>query len=355
MTFKDIIGQEKAIELLKSYIREGRPHHSYLFWGPKGVGKTTCALNFAKLLNCESPSPDGEPCDACRSCRAIEKGYHPDVQLVPLSEDKRELGIDEIREMRQSAYTSTVWGRWKVYIIERAELLTREAGDALLKILEEPPEHCLFILIAPNVGDIPPTIASRCQIIHFPPIRKELIVNFLKKHHNLGEDLAYSLASLAEGRPGYAITLAMNEKMRKAREKVLQLLIEMPFNPDYALRAAQRISQIANQMEEQEAVDIGETAEEEKMDEKSRIQQCLLFASSFFRDLLLLRLSGEESLLVNYDKREGLKRIYKNYSLTFLHSALNALQRTYRLLQPGSNVNQRLALEVMFLDILGGK
>lgn len=364
MAFKDIIGQEKAIELLKSYIKEGRPHHSYLFVGPKGVGKTTCALNFAKLLNCEHPSEDDEPCDNCRSCEAIDKGYHPDVQLVSLPEEKREIGIDEIREVRQSAYTSAAWGKWKVYIIERAEVLTREASDALLKILEEPPERCLFILLAPNVGDVPPTIASRCHIVHFPPVKRELIARFLERYQDLGRESAYSFASLAEGRPGYAIALAMNDKMRKAREKVLELIAEMPLNPDYALKAAEKIIQIAEQMAEEERKnknqkETPDTEEvllgEQKLDDKSRIQQCLLFASSFFRDLLLLNLSGDEDLMINLDQKEKLKRICNHYNLEFIHSALNHLQRTYRLLQPGSNVNHRLALEVMFLDILGGR
>ncbi len=342
MALRDIVGQEKAVAILKSYIKkEATPLHSYLFLGPRGVGKTTCALNFAKLLNCENPSPEYEPCDVCRSCKAIEGGYHPDVQLVSLPLDKRELGIEEIRQVRQSAYTSSAWGRWKVYIIERGETLTREAADALLKILEEPPQHCLFILLAPNIGDVPPTIASRCQILHFPPVRKELIARFLEERYNLGKELAYSLASLSEGRPGYAINIARDEKIRKTREELLNWLANMPINPDYALQAAQEFSRIASRLEGGE--------------ERDKIQQCLLFASSFFRDLLLLRLSGKEGLLLNYDEREKLKKIYKNYSLTFLHSALNTLQRTYRLLQPGSNVNQRLALEVMFLDILGGR
>lgn len=341
MAFREIVGQQKAIALLKSYIKEGRPHHSYLFLGPRGVGKTTCALDFAKLLNCENPSPDGEPCDACRSCLAIDKGYHPDVQLVSLPEEKRELGIEEIRQVRQSAYTSSAWGKWKVYIIEKAEVLTKEAADALLKILEEPPERCIFLLLAPNIGDVPPTIASRCHVIHFPPVQREEIARFLKDNYSLREDLAYSLASLSEGSPGYAIAIARDERMRGVREELIEFLIGLPLNPDYALRAAQRFLQLAEHLKEGE--------------ERDKVQQCLLFASSFFRDLLVLHLLGEEMFLINYDKREKLKRIYKNYSLSFLDSALNALQRTYRLLQPGSTVNQRLALEVMFMDILGGK
>jgi len=341
MAFRKIVGQEKAIGLLRSYLKEGRPHHSYLFLGPRGVGKTTCALNFAKLLNCENPSPEGEPCDACRSCLAIDKGYHPDVQLVSLPEGKRELGIDEIRQVREAAYTSAAWGKWKLYIIEKAEFLTREAADALLKILEEPPERCIFVLLAPNVVNVPPTIASRCHILHFPPVRTGEIARFLRENYALDEDLAYSLASLSEGRPGYAVAIAEDERMRKAREELMNFLAGMPRNPDYALRAAQGFSQIANYLNGGE--------------EGDKIQQCILFASSFFRDLLLLHLSGEETLLINYDKREKLKRIYKNYNLTFLNSALSALQRTYRLLQPGSNVNRRIALEVMFMDILGGR
>ncbi|MBC7327165.1 DNA polymerase III subunit delta' [bacterium] len=341
MAFREIIGQSRAIELIKSYYREKRPHHSYLFLGPRGVGKTTCALNFAKLLNCENPLPDAEPCDTCRSCEAIDGGYHPDVQLVTLPNEKRELGIEEIRQVRQSAYTSAAWGSWKVYIVEKAEVLTREASDALLKILEEPPERCLFILLAPNIADVSPTIASRCHIINFLPAKKEEIASFLEKRHHIDRELAFTFASLAEGRPGFAITLASDEKMRTVREEIFSFLLELEIDMDYSLRAGQEFVKIANQLREGE--------------ERDKIQQCLLFSSSFFRDLLLLRLSGDESLLINYDKRNKLKEVVNKYSLDFLNAALNALQRTYRLLQPGSNVNHRLALEVMFMDILGGR
>jgi len=441
MAFKDIIGHKGVINLLKSYIKEERVHHTYLFVGPKGVGKTTVALNFAKALNCENLTPDTEPlepCDKCRSCRAIDEGYHPDVRVVslpmealrkeinamldvcekteprfeevlktlkmifsfklePLFEliqdefpsetkkevrggirnirklfenssieatssqnkliieqiktglkelseqlpEKRELGIEAIKAIRQSAYSSAIWGGWKVYIIGKAEVLTREAGDALLKVLEEPPERCIFILLAPNVGDIPPTIVSRSHIIKFHSVEKEEISHFLREKYAIDKDLAYALASLSEGRPGFAIKIAKDEKLKKARENTLRLLMDMPLNPDYSLRAAERFSEIASQIKEGE--------------DKDKIQRCLLFASSFFRDLLILQLAGNSSLLINYDKKKSLERIHKNYSLDFLHSALSALQRTYRLLQPGLNFEEQLCLEVMFLDMLGGR
>jgi len=442
MAFKDIIGHKEVIQLLKSYIKGQRIPHTYLFVGPKGVGKTTVALNFAKALNCENLTPDTEPlepCDKCRSCRAIDEGYHPDVRIVslpmealrkeinsmldvcdkaelgfdealktlkmifsfklePLFEliqdefpsetkkevrdgirnirkklfgnssseanslknesiideikaelreiyeelpEKRELGIEVIKAIRQSAYSSAIWGGWKVNIIGKAEVLTREAGDALLKVLEEPPERCIFILLAPNVGDVPPTIVSRSHIIKFLSVEKEEIARFLREKYGMNEDLAYAIASLSEGRPGFAVKIARDEKLKKAREETLRLLMDMPLNPDYSLKAAERLSEIASQIEEGE--------------DKDKIQQCLLFASSFFRDLLILRLAGDPSLLINYDKKGHLERIHKNYSPDFLHSALSALQKAYRLLQPGFNFDEQLCLEVMFLDILGGR
>lgn len=339
MSFRDIIGQEQVIEILKSYAKGGKIPHAYLFVGPKGVGKTTCALNFAKLLNCSHPTPDMEPCDSCPSCVAIDEGYHPDLYILSPSEEGREIGIDEVRDLRQSAQMSSAWGKWKIFIVESAELLTPEAEDALLKILEEPPPNSLFILLSTSLTDVAPTIASRCHLLRFKPARIEEVAQFLERRFP-SLPAPQVLANLSEGRIGLAINLAEDQKVFHSTRNILfSLFLNLPNHPFYALRATQRFLSLPAPYQE----------------EKEKAQFLLLLSSTIFRDLLSLYLTGDPSFLINVDKEEVLLQHYQRYSLSYLLFALNTLLRTYYLLSPHLTTNLRLALEVMFLDLIEGK
>ncbi len=175
--FSEVTGQEFIVETLKNAIRTGRFAHAYIFAGPRGVGKTTTARIVAKALNCENLK-DGEPCNECRNCVEITKGAFPDVIEVDAATNR---GIDQIRELRESVHYAPSKGKKKVYIIDEFHMLTKEAFNALLKTLEEPPEHVVFILATTEIDRIPPTILSRCQKFIFRHIPKETMVKTLKE------------------------------------------------------------------------------------------------------------------------------------------------------------------------------
>ncbi|MFN4201087.1 MAG: DNA polymerase III subunit gamma/tau, partial [Fervidobacterium gondwanense] len=176
-TFREIVGQGHIKKLLKNALEKRTLSHAYIFAGPRGTGKTTTARILAKSLNCEK-NQFGEPCNECASCKSIDNGSHLDVVELDAASNR---GIDEIRKIRDGVNFTPVMGKYKVYIIDEVHMLTREAFNALLKTLEEPPEHILFVLATTNPEKIPPTIISRCHVLEFRNISKEDIVQRLKE------------------------------------------------------------------------------------------------------------------------------------------------------------------------------
>ncbi|SNR77551.1 DNA polymerase III subunit gamma/tau [Desulfurobacterium atlanticum] len=174
-TFKEVIGQEHITETIKNAIKTGKVAHAYIFAGPRGVGKTTTARIIAKALNCQSPV-DGEPCNNCSVCESINKGSFPDVIEIDAASNR---GIDQIRELRETVFYSPAQGKYKVYIIDEFHMLTKEAFNALLKTLEEPPSHVVFILATTELDKIPATILSRCQRFFFKKVPEKKIVETL--------------------------------------------------------------------------------------------------------------------------------------------------------------------------------
>ena len=170
-TFGDLVGQEHISRTLSNAITTGRIGHAYLFSGPRGTGKTSTAKILAKALNCEH-GPTPEPCGKCRACQKINDGSSMDVFEIDAASNR---GIDEIRDLRETVKFAPVDGRYKVYIIDEVHMLTTEAFNALLKTLEEPPAHVVFILATTEAHKVPPTIQSRCQRYDFKRITVEEI------------------------------------------------------------------------------------------------------------------------------------------------------------------------------------
>lgn len=207
-TFDDVVGQEHITETLKKQVETGRLSHAYLFIGTRGTGKTTCAKILAKAVNCEHPV-NGNPCNRCAACRGIDDGSILDVVELDAASNN---GVDNVRALRDEAVFSPASVRKRVYIVDEVHMLSNSAFNALLKILEEPPEHLMFILATTELHKVPATILSRCQRHSFKRIPVDTItarLNYVaqQEHLNLQPDAAALLARMADGGMRDALTL----------------------------------------------------------------------------------------------------------------------------------------------------
>ena len=199
-TFSDVIGQSHITETLRKQVAEGRTSHAYLFTGTRGTGKTTCAKILAKAVNCEHPE-DGDPCCRCPSCLGIENGSFLDVMELDAASNN---GVDQVRALRDEAIYAPANVKKRVYIVDEVHMLSVPAFNALLKILEEPPEHLMFILATTELHKVPATILSRCQRFSFKRITPQDIAARLlyvagQEGIGLTEDGAELLSRLADG------------------------------------------------------------------------------------------------------------------------------------------------------------
>ena len=199
-TFDDVAGQRHITDTLKNQVIAGRLSHADLFTGTRGTGKTTCAKILAKAVNCENPA-DGNPCNACRFCRGIDDGSVMDVVELDAASNN---GVDNVRQLRDEAVFSPASAKKRVYIVDEVHMLSVSAFNALLKILEEPPAHLMFILATTELNKVPATILSRCQRHAFKRLDTASVTARLRfvaeqEHIALTEDAASLIAGLSEG------------------------------------------------------------------------------------------------------------------------------------------------------------
>ncbi len=207
-TFDEVVGQKHITETLKNQIKTGRLSHAYLFIGTRGTGKTTCARILARAVNCEHPE-NGNPCGHCAACRGILEGSVLDVVELDAASNN---SVDNVRALREEAVFSPAAVKKRVYIIDEVHMLSLSAFNALLKILEEPPEHLMFILATTELQKVPATILSRCQRHSFKRIEAPAIANYLgyiaeKEGFSLTRDAAGLIARLADGGVRDALSL----------------------------------------------------------------------------------------------------------------------------------------------------
>ena len=204
----EVLGQDHVIRALSGAVREGRLAHAFLLCGPRGTGKTSTARILAKMVNCES-GPTPEPCGSCDQCVAIRDGQHLDVVEIDAASHG---GVDDARDLREKAPTAPVQGREKVYIIDEAQRLSREAFDALLKVFEEPPVGVRFVLATTEPHKMPATIVGRCQRFDFRRVPVEAVAEHLERiakdeGMSLTTEAAHAIARQTEGSVRDALSL----------------------------------------------------------------------------------------------------------------------------------------------------
>lgn len=206
-SFEELLGQNDIVEVLKNAAKKNKLAHAYLFYGPRGTGKTSAARLIAKIANCETREKNerfrqtGEVCNQCNRCSEIDAGKTLDVIEIDAASNR---GIDEIRSLKESIKLTPSAYPFKVFIIDEVHMLTREAFNAFLKVMEEPPAHAIFILATTEFEKVPPTISSRAQKFHFKKLPITEIVKKLEKiaateRFKIGKDALELIASVSEG------------------------------------------------------------------------------------------------------------------------------------------------------------
>ena len=200
LTFSDVVGQEHITKTLSGQLSSGKIFHAYLFTGTRGTGKTTCAKILAKAVNCQSPV-NGDPCGECAACRAVQNGEVMDIVEIDAASNN---SVDNIRELREQLQFTPANAKYRVYIIDEVHMLTISAFNALLKTLEEPPAHVIFVLATTEVHKLPATILSRCQRFDFKRIEPKKITERIKmvadkEDFQISDNAAFMIASIADG------------------------------------------------------------------------------------------------------------------------------------------------------------
>lgn len=325
MAFAHILGQDKAIAVLRSALRHQRIPHAYLFSGYEGVGKKFTALMLAKALNCREREDDA--CDQCISCHKIDEGNHPDVRVI--EPDGQFIKIDQIRALQRDIGYKPYEGKRKVSIIDQAETLRPEAANALLKTLEEPTADSLIILVTANVYALLPTVISRCQFVRFISLGVQELTNLLVGEKHIQTDQARLIASLSEGCLGRAFSMDTADVLAK-RNVVEQLFSTL----SAGLQDVRVVFRQAELLMEQE----------------ESIQELLDMMLVWYRDLHILQAQGEQSLVANSDAIERLAQSAGQLSAGQIRRLFDIVYQTK--LDILRNANLQLALEVMLMSLI---
>lgn len=321
-TFEEIRGNTPLVEQLRRSAASGRSSHAYLFLGGVGAGKRLIANTFAKALQCEG---EKRPCDSCKSCHAFNHGNHPDVIYFQPLKNGKTYTIEDVREqLLETVDLKPFQYEKKIYIIEKADTLNIQSQNALLKTLEEPPAHAVFLLLAERAEAFLPTILSRVVVMKIRPLSAETIADYLMQAGHLAEE-SHILSAYAQGRIGQALELVEDEGFREMRQDILSKLEALP------------------SMSEGDAYLLAKDFEVYKND-----LRFLDIMELWYRDLLTAKSLREEGYLIQRDKKDAIFRAAKEPAALLAKKAAAVRTARMRLAQ---NANFRLTMEVMLMDL----
>ncbi len=341
--FESILDQKQPIRILTTFLHKRAIPHALLFTGIEGIGKRTAAMVFAMACNCngnitgkkehhtEIP-PQQSPCGCCNTCRRIESESHPDVILIkPV---RAVIRIAQIRSLCQMLALKPYEARIRVVIISDAQAMNREAGNALLKILEEPPAHTILILTATQTSDLLSTVVSRCLQIRFQPISRKSLEIFLAKSNALSDEDAVIIASMANGSLSKALSMIKPANLEYWKNLRKWLIHDSGLDAPASLSSRPIASMLA--------------FAERLSKNKKNLPDFLEVMKTWLRDLVIWKFNPK--LIINKDLTQKIQYASQQMDLESLISKIKAIEVAEKDIR--ANANTRLALEVMFLKLV---
>lgn len=334
MPFKDILGHDREIAILKKAILNDKVAHSFLFAGPEGIGKRLVAVSLVKSLNCSALK--GDFCGNCRNCADIDNSSYGDVFAIEPREPESKGGdidhesgvikIDAVRDAQQRLSYRSIRGGKKVCIVDGAEKMNKEAQNAFLKTLEEPPPDSVIILIADSGATILPTILSRCQRINFRPLSRNIMIGMIKERLSLSDETAALLSCLSGGSMGKALNWDM-ESMLEQRKKIVEMLPRLSLaDMEGIFSAAEDIAKGENPVESLE------------------------FLKMCYRDIAVIK-EGADDMVINSDILPLLKQRAAAYTPDSLTNGFRLILEAQTDIMPPRYANKQLTAENLLMRI----
>lgn len=343
-TFSDVVGQEHITEILKKEVSQNKTVHAYLFTGTRGTGKTSCAKILARAVNCLD-TKDGDPCLECEQCKAFASEENTDIVEIDAASNN---GVDNIRELRELINFTPANSKYRVYIIDEVHMLSPGAFNALLKTLEEPPAHVIFILATTEVHKLPATILSRCQRFDFRRIDSEKIAERIqyvasKEGFTVTDEAATLIASVADGgmRDALSILDLCASSSKEIRESTVEGVCAMAGN-DYLLE----LTDCLKNADTQKALLLLDELNNSSVD----MLRLLSELTQHFRDLMIIKtVRGDKKPIVCSKRRlQDLEKQAALFDIKEIIYCLNILQQSALLMQNG---NRRCEMEMAIIKL----
>ena len=343
--FVDVYGQDHVVSTLKNELSENKISHAYLFTGSRGTGKTTCAKILAKAVNCENMQ-DGEPCNRCEICKGMDNGTIYDIVEIDAASNN---GVDNIRDLREEANYTPSRGKYRVYIIDEVHMLSIGAFNALLKILEEPPAHVIFILATTEVHKIPATILSRCQRFDFKRIQPETMAVRLKQvagleNLTITDDAAVLIARIADGalRDGLSILDQCSSRSSNIDSDLVSQVAGLA-----GREALYSLADCISSQNSSKAVELIAQLYENSYDME---RLCVEMINHFRNYLVVKTVKNNRELIVCTDNEyESLVESAKKFTLEKIIFSLDLFQTTLTKIKGGAN--SRIEMEMTFIKL----